>query len=595
MADLDRQKQRIEKVLGDANKRVVIFMDDLDRLDRDEIQVIFRLVKVAADFENTAYVLAFDDQVVAAALAERYATGTIHGTNFLEKIVQLPLHLPPVDLEVLRSITLEAVGAALEQLGEPLSEKDVHRFLNVFERGVRPQLTTPRMSKRYGNALTFALPMIADEVNVVDLLLVEAMRIFYPRLYEWVRGNPGSVLTTMSKEDAVLVKTAFEDSTNHLRTEQQAAAQVLVTELFPRIETAWQNKTWGNDWDQVWTRARRVASRAYFERYFTYSVGVNDISDREVARFIELLGTSGATEEATGLVQQLAASNAERLLSKLRDRIEDMDHAQRADLVVELVALGPALSPSTGGFMSSPQALAGRTIAKVIDTLPADQKGELATAAVQGAVPMSFAFEVFMSLRVMFDADSLSEGGDQSESDQTRELGRLLGARVQEAWSAEEIDLLQFGRYMMSGLHVWAHYAASTDFVRSALLQRTLSEPAIYRAALRASLPTAWQFETGMPLDGRIDREEYNQLVQYFDAASVIAALKAEYGSDLGEGEYYAHEDAPLDKRIAHQFVNIHTVAEREQAGTQDSASGRPGGSAEVDDDANGGTPGPQE
>lgn len=341
MADLDGQKARIEKVLHDAKKRVVIFMDDLDRLDRNEIQVIFRLVKVAADFRNTAYVLAFDDQVVSAALAERYATGSIHGTNFLEKIVQLPLHLPPVDAGTLRTITLEAVDAALSQLPEPPSPSEVRRYVNVFDRGVALQLTTPRMSKRYGNALTFALPMIADEANVVDLMLIEAMRIFYARLYEWVRSNPDAVLKTLSTEDAALVKAAVDDATSHLRSEQQAAALALLTELFPRTESAWQNKTWGNDWNQLWSRQRRIASADYFDRYFTYAVGVNDIGDQEMTRLLELLKTPTAVDETRELIRALASRNTDRLLSKLRDRAGELDDAQRAALVVELVAVPP--------------------------------------------------------------------------------------------------------------------------------------------------------------------------------------------------------------------------------------------------------------
>jgi len=64
--ELDELKSRIEKLLGDERKRVVVLMDDIDRLDKAEIQAIFRLVKLSADFEYTAYVLAFDEDMVAA-------------------------------------------------------------------------------------------------------------------------------------------------------------------------------------------------------------------------------------------------------------------------------------------------------------------------------------------------------------------------------------------------------------------------------------------------------------------------------------------------------------------------------------------------
>jgi predicted KAP-like P-loop ATPase len=68
-------------------------MDDIDRLDKEEIQAIFRLVKLTADFPNTVYILSCDIERVAEALAERYGSKDA-GKSFLEKIIQLSLPLP---------------------------------------------------------------------------------------------------------------------------------------------------------------------------------------------------------------------------------------------------------------------------------------------------------------------------------------------------------------------------------------------------------------------------------------------------------------------------------------------------------------------
>lgn len=73
-ADLEELKSRIEEALTEADQRVVIIMDDIDRLDKDEIQAVFKLVKLSADFPNTAYILAFDEEMVAHALKEKYGT-----------------------------------------------------------------------------------------------------------------------------------------------------------------------------------------------------------------------------------------------------------------------------------------------------------------------------------------------------------------------------------------------------------------------------------------------------------------------------------------------------------------------------------------
>lgn len=145
--DLGSQKRKIDQILGNSGKRIVILMDDLDRLDKSEIQTIFRLVKVAADFQHTAYVLAFDDALISAALADRDATGSIHGVNFLEKIVQLPLHLPPVSEQTMLQLTLETVDAALAQADIELSHAQIREFVATFQRAITPRLKTPRVGR----------------------------------------------------------------------------------------------------------------------------------------------------------------------------------------------------------------------------------------------------------------------------------------------------------------------------------------------------------------------------------------------------------------------------------------------------------------
>ena len=69
-------RDRISHILKNSGKRIVVLIDDIDRLDKEEIHQIFKLVKLSGNFENTTYVLAFDKEMVAAALAEKYASST---------------------------------------------------------------------------------------------------------------------------------------------------------------------------------------------------------------------------------------------------------------------------------------------------------------------------------------------------------------------------------------------------------------------------------------------------------------------------------------------------------------------------------------
>ena len=75
--DIETLKDRIESILKESQKKLVIFIDDLDRLDKSEIYSIFRLVKLNADFANTTYILSFDEKMVSAAISDRFGEGFI--------------------------------------------------------------------------------------------------------------------------------------------------------------------------------------------------------------------------------------------------------------------------------------------------------------------------------------------------------------------------------------------------------------------------------------------------------------------------------------------------------------------------------------
>src|SRR5262249_50643211 len=124
--ELEELKIRVEAILKEAGKRVVVLMDDIDRLDKNEIQTVFRLVKLVADFHNTAYVLAFDAEMVASALRERYSSRDLEaGQNFLEKIIQVPLDLPQIPRSSLRAFCFDILNTVLRDAEITLSEDDV--------------------------------------------------------------------------------------------------------------------------------------------------------------------------------------------------------------------------------------------------------------------------------------------------------------------------------------------------------------------------------------------------------------------------------------------------------------------------------------
>jgi predicted KAP-like P-loop ATPase len=111
-SNLIKRRKAFEDALRTADKRVVVLLDDLDRLDDAELREMMKLVRLAAPFDRVTYVVACDDRAVAQALGRLQGGDEAIGHDFLEKIVQMPLHLPPASFEAL----FELVANGIEQI-----------------------------------------------------------------------------------------------------------------------------------------------------------------------------------------------------------------------------------------------------------------------------------------------------------------------------------------------------------------------------------------------------------------------------------------------------------------------------------------------
>jgi predicted KAP-like P-loop ATPase len=129
---LEEFKAKTEGILEKEGKRIAVLMDDIDRLETKEIQTVFRLIKLTASINHVAYVLAFDDKVVAAALQEKYGTVSQSGRGFLEKIIQVPLHLPRIPTEVLHRFCCSSVEESLKAVGVNLTDDEQKTFYSCL-------------------------------------------------------------------------------------------------------------------------------------------------------------------------------------------------------------------------------------------------------------------------------------------------------------------------------------------------------------------------------------------------------------------------------------------------------------------------------
>jgi predicted KAP-like P-loop ATPase len=175
-------RDELVEALRGRNGRVVVLLDDIDRLRQTEVQAVFRLIKAVAQFPNTVYLLAFDQDIVVHALRD---VGGPNAYHFLEKIVQVGFTIPPPDAADLDRLLDEDLASVVGKVPSDLFSASEWRTLRL---GVlRHLIRTPRDVARFVNAVALTYPVVRGEVHVVDFLGVQALRTFAPEVYNAIR------------------------------------------------------------------------------------------------------------------------------------------------------------------------------------------------------------------------------------------------------------------------------------------------------------------------------------------------------------------------------------------------------------------------
>ncbi len=101
MKDNDEQFSKLEKTFPRGPARIVLFIDDLDRCPPDRVVEVLEAVQLLVKTPLFIAVVAIDERYVTRALEKYYAGVLFHqgrpsGTDYLEKIIQIPYRIRPV-------------------------------------------------------------------------------------------------------------------------------------------------------------------------------------------------------------------------------------------------------------------------------------------------------------------------------------------------------------------------------------------------------------------------------------------------------------------------------------------------------------------
>src|SRR5690606_3348088 len=187
--ELVELKKEIDDILIESKVKLYITIDDIDRLTPTEITDIFQLIKLNGNFANTIFILAYDQDVVETALENQFGR---NGKKYIEKIVQVDYTLPSISREDIARLfidnlnqlfNVEEITNRIKDLNDSIKDEP---FIDFF--------TSLRDIYRYNNSIKLRLPSIFNELNILDFLLIESLRVFDQKAYHFVIDNKESLV-----------------------------------------------------------------------------------------------------------------------------------------------------------------------------------------------------------------------------------------------------------------------------------------------------------------------------------------------------------------------------------------------------------------
>jgi hypothetical protein len=469
--------------------------------------------------------------------------------------------LPPAAPDALRQYCFDLIDEALNQSGTQLDQNQVNEFVRHFGDGLEIGLKTPRMAKRYANALHFSLAILKGETYPPDLMLIEGMRIFFPERYDVIRRNPEAVLRTQSRNKGNSKLGEFIAAhTDGLSDLERAAAANLVEALFPRTRTS----IYGGDWDTEFARDQRIASEYYFQRYFTYGVNRSDLPDMKLNAFVVSLSQENVTEPSTLLAGMITERNAEKIIFKLRALEETIEPTSAARLSVA-VARNAGHYPDQKGFLSfhTPLKQAAIHISQLFRKVPLELRGALSLKVISEAETLQFACECARWLYTSQDSEReriLTVAEEET-------MRTALGKRIEEHCNNLPVPIYVLappnaGTYLIN----W-RLCSGPEGPRDYLSKRVASNPESIFELMKCFLSTGWGMTTGLPIETDFERNTYDTMTSIIAPETVIEALRLIYGNLLNNPQFHLSKREPRELRLANQFVFINErVAAEQQA-----------------------------
>jgi len=365
------QAGKLKTMLEGLDKPILVLVDDLDRLRPEEIVDVVRLVRLVGDFPNLVYIVAFDPGVVEKALSKNGGDGRA----YLEKIIHISHALPPVRHGDLSNVLQVALAEAIPNPDE--FRFDEQRFGSVFWSDTRPLFATVRDVRRFTNVLRTTLDLLGDEVDLADILALEALRLLEPNAFDGMVAARYALTGARDPFGNVAAYFLQEEGNTHERelvarildlAKQASYVERILNGLFPNAERLLGGPTLHASVASEWKAARRVADSDVFDIYLHRRLAPGALPTREVEEILRLFGDEQGLREALDELDDDKLPNLYTRLAEYQGKksVEEVQAALEA-VMARGVGFGHRFSDMSGSIL----------VRRLLEDVPEDRIAEL--------------------------------------------------------------------------------------------------------------------------------------------------------------------------------------------------------------------------
>lgn len=309
----DRERKSLEAKLAQEHIAVVVLIDELDRVDDEEVRAVAQLIKAIGDIKGISYLVAYDPKRVALALGTGSSMDDRQksGEAYLEKIIQFSIPLRPLfdtDAELLLQASLERHELALPK---PIA---VYQS-EIFDHLLRV-LATPREIKRLVSAYSVLEEILRNEICPYDLLGYCWLIAKAPNLRSVMASKRQALVDDPDKDELVRrmllqqENSKYHESVADVLGPISDAHKEMITLLFPRFRV-----------DRAPRDNHPTGDRIHKRRNLIRLLYLGDPPGMLKKRDVEFLWS---TPQADELTLKLSRLHADGHLEDFLDRLADL-------------------------------------------------------------------------------------------------------------------------------------------------------------------------------------------------------------------------------------------------------------------------------